>query len=89
VLLLCKWPTLPHQQAEGMISETKSAPLRAMILADTHILGSRNGHWLDLKEQISFHRSFLQLAGEVKLAIYKVATQNSNVKTHSKISIGR
>ena len=47
VLLLCKWPTLPHQQAEGMIGEMKSAPLRAMILADTHILGSRNGHWLD------------------------------------------
>lgn len=59
VLLLCKWPTLPHQQAEGTIGGMKSAPLKAMILADTHILGSRHGHWLDrVRREWMMERSF-------------------------------
>lgn len=59
VLLFCKWPTLPHQQAKGTIGEMKSQPLKMMILADTHLLGSREGHWLDrLRREWMMERSF-------------------------------
>merc|ERR1712179_685149 len=33
--------------------------MRAMILADTHLLGSRNGHWFDkLRREWQMHRTF-------------------------------
>ena len=40
VLLTCTWPRLN-------VAQEKSETLRAMLLADTHLLGTRNGHWLD------------------------------------------
>lgn len=59
VLLLCKWPSLPHQQAEGTIGGMKSPPLKAMVLADTHILGWRHGHWFDrVRREWMMERSF-------------------------------
>ncbi|VDI03302.1 Hypothetical predicted protein [Mytilus galloprovincialis] len=59
VLLMCKWPTLPHQQAEGTIGGMKSPPLKAMIIADTHILGWREGHWLDrIRREWMMEKSF-------------------------------
>ena len=34
-------------------------PVRAMILADTHLLGARNGHWFDkLRREWQMHRTF-------------------------------
>ena len=36
-----------------------SDPLHAMFLADTHLLGSRNGHWFDkLRREWQMHRGF-------------------------------
>lgn len=50
VLWQCKYPS-----AEAQSSTT----LRAMILADTHLLGPRNGHWFDkLRREWQMHRSF-------------------------------
>lgn len=33
--------------------------MKVLIIADTHLLGSRNGHWLDkLRREWQMHRSF-------------------------------
>uniref|UniRef100_A0A1A9X0P1 Calcineurin-like phosphoesterase domain-containing protein n=1 Tax=Glossina brevipalpis TaxID=37001 RepID=A0A1A9X0P1_9MUSC len=37
----CKWPRLKEDKYSS------DMPLRAMILADVHLLGPANGHWLD------------------------------------------
>ena len=45
VLWQCSYPT----------SSTTS--MKAMVLADTHLLGSRNGHWFDkLRREWQMHR---------------------------------
>lgn len=45
----CSWPR---------VNESQSL-LNMMILADTHLLGSRNGHWFDkLRREWQQHRSF-------------------------------
>jgi hypothetical protein len=34
-----------------------AGPLSAMVLADTHLLGARNGHWFDkLRREWQMHR---------------------------------
>lgn len=40
VLSQCRWPTIATET--GNINEIK-----VMILADVHLLGSREGHWFD------------------------------------------
>lgn len=44
VLLFCKWPIL---DMDTLQAPSKSNPLKVMIIADTHILGWREGHWFD------------------------------------------
>jgi hypothetical protein len=40
--------------------EEKSGEVRAMLLADTHLLGSRKGHWFDkLRRYIKLCSSFI------------------------------
>lgn len=46
-LLQCTWPQLQVQDADFTVPASDSSPLRAMLLADTHLLGSREGHWFD------------------------------------------
>jgi len=46
VLLQCQWPSLDVTTADFTITES-STPLRVVILADTHLLGWREGHWFD------------------------------------------
>eukprot|EP00092_Neocalanus_flemingeri_P007089 GFUD01007659.1.p1 GENE.GFUD01007659.1~~GFUD01007659.1.p1 ORF type:complete len:358 (-),score=59.39 GFUD01007659.1:8-1081(-) len=49
VLLSCKYPPAPPG----------GHPVGAMILADTHLLGRRNGHWFDkLRREWQMHRTF-------------------------------
>ncbi|XP_061198114.1 metallophosphoesterase 1-like [Saccostrea echinata] len=56
VLLFCKWPVLKMDTAQLPI---KSKPLKVMILADTHILGWKEGHWFDkLRREWQMERSF-------------------------------
>lgn len=50
-LSLCKWPKISEN--------TSSSVLKAMILADTHLLGVRHGHWFDkVRREWQMHRSF-------------------------------
>ena len=49
VLSNCGYPAVP--QGDNTVS--------AMILADTHLLGARNGHWFDkLRREWQMHRTF-------------------------------
>jgi hypothetical protein len=45
VLLQCTWPVLDI--SESQYQDFAKTSLKAMILADTHLLGSREGHWFD------------------------------------------
>lgn len=54
----CDWPVLNPSSADKSI-EDNGDQLRAMILADTHLLGRRNGHWFDkLRREWQMHRAF-------------------------------
>ncbi|XP_026757271.1 metallophosphoesterase 1 homolog [Galleria mellonella] len=49
----CGWPILNKPPNDGI------QPVYAMVLADPHLLGSRNGHWLDKwRREWQMHRSF-------------------------------
>ena len=53
-LYSCDYPLAP-QLGGGRENDQ----LKAMILADTHLLGSRNGHWFDrLRREWQMHRAF-------------------------------
>ncbi|XP_069778532.1 metallophosphoesterase 1 [Narcine bancroftii] len=58
VLLRCRWPLLPAAAPGGQ--EGPSAPvLRALFLADPHLLGALRGHWLDkLRREWQMERAF-------------------------------
>ena len=48
VLSTCGYPAVPQGSHIG-----------AMVLADTHLLGARNGHWFDkLRREWQMHRTF-------------------------------
>lgn len=61
VLIQCKWPALDERKADKTIIPPKpeESPVYAMFIADTHLLGSKNGHWLDkLKREWQMYRAF-------------------------------
>jgi hypothetical protein len=44
----CWWPQLDPSKVDNTVSlRQDEQPVRALLLADTHLLGSRNGHWFD------------------------------------------
>lgn len=45
VLIQCTWPMLDVSKSE--FNDFAKTSLKAMVLADTHLLGSREGHWFD------------------------------------------
>ena len=47
VLLKCTWPILNTDKADSSLPPTQSQPVKAMVIADTHLLGTREGHWFD------------------------------------------
>ena len=50
ILLQCQWPTLDVETNDFTVNDdhsTAKSPLRVMALADTHMLGTREGHWFD------------------------------------------
>ncbi|RNA02627.1 Metallophosphoesterase 1, partial [Brachionus plicatilis] len=48
VLFACRWPSKKNENL-----------LNLMLISDTHLLGSRNGHWFDkLRREWQQHRSF-------------------------------
>lgn len=51
--LQCDWPALKEEPVAGQ------EPVYALVLADTHLLGSRNGHWMDKwRREWQMHRAF-------------------------------
>ncbi|GLV41541.1 Post-GPI attachment to proteins 5 [Carabus blaptoides fortunei] len=59
VLWNCDWPALDPQNADPRIPYANEEPVKVMVLADTHLLGSRNGHWFDkLRREWQMRRAF-------------------------------
>lgn len=59
VLYECTWPKLDKNTEDDSIKQTDEEPVKAMVIADTHLLGSRKGHWLDkLRREWQMHRAF-------------------------------
>ncbi|XP_041046529.1 metallophosphoesterase 1 isoform X2 [Carcharodon carcharias] len=58
VIVGCDWPQLKGPGRQG--HESSSSPaLRALFLADTHLLGALKGHWLDkLRREWQMERAF-------------------------------
>lgn len=57
----CGWPTLDTRKEDLTVSQTEATdkPVRAMFIADTHLLGSREGHWFDkLRREWQMYRAF-------------------------------
>lgn len=58
-VMQCEWPILTPVTAEPLIEYNNEAPVKVMVLADTHLLGQRNGHWFDkLRREWQMHRAF-------------------------------
>ncbi|XP_075561282.1 metallophosphoesterase 1 isoform X2 [Pelecanus crispus] len=58
VIFQCRWPELKGGAHMGK-KETSTSVLKAIILADTHLLGEIKGHWLDkLRREWQMERSF-------------------------------
>nr|XP_009937243.1 PREDICTED: metallophosphoesterase 1 [Opisthocomus hoazin] len=58
VIFQCRWPEVKGGARMGE-KETSSSVLKAIILADTHLLGEIKGHWLDkLRREWQMERSF-------------------------------
>lgn len=60
VLLQCTWPELVRAHLDPYVPLSgDNRPLRVMLLADTHLLGWRNGHWFDkLRREWQMERAF-------------------------------
>lgn len=52
----CGWPTLDSRKEDLTVSQTEliDKPVRAMFIADTHLLGSKEGHWFDKLRRFVF-----------------------------------
>ncbi|XP_042317621.1 metallophosphoesterase 1 isoform X2 [Sceloporus undulatus] len=58
VIIHCHWPQLKSQSPRAS-EQTSEFVLKAMFLADTHLLGEINGHWLDkLRREWQMERAF-------------------------------
>lgn len=59
ILFQCSWPKLDPANEEKSISKGSGKELKVMLLADTHLLGSRKGHWFDkLRREWQMYRAF-------------------------------
>lgn len=62
VLLGCSWPQLSTVEQDFTVKsldDINRRPLHVMFIADTHLLGSREGHWFDkLRREWQMYRSF-------------------------------
>jgi len=63
VLLQCQWPALNVETNDFTFDsddDAASSQLHVMALADTHLLGSREGHWFDrLRRFVVVHNVFV------------------------------
>lgn len=50
---------LDSSKVDLSIQDNEETPVKVMIIADTHLLGSRNGHWFDkLRREWQMHKAF-------------------------------
>lgn len=55
----CDWPHLDPKTEDKSIEPTNEDPVKILVIADTHLLGSRRGHWFDkLRREWQMYRSF-------------------------------
>lgn len=56
LILQCAWPVLESRKIDTTISQPtpEETPVHAMFIADTHLLGSKNGHWFDKLRRFDF-----------------------------------
>lgn len=53
----CEWPALNHGKEDLNVHvDTMDKSVKAMFIADTHLLGSREGHWFDKLRRFVFHK---------------------------------
>ncbi|XP_068955724.1 metallophosphoesterase 1 [Petaurus breviceps papuanus] len=58
VIFQCHWPEV-KTTASGSKQQTREPVLKVIFLADTHLLGEINGHWLDkLRREWQMERAF-------------------------------
>ncbi|XP_066143388.1 metallophosphoesterase 1 [Euwallacea fornicatus] len=56
--ITCSWPTLDPSKQDLNITSSEP-PVKVMVLADTHLLGSLHGHWFDkLRREWQMYRAF-------------------------------
>jgi len=70
VLLQCQWPTLNVDNNDFTVDDDDglvSSQLRVMVLADPHLLGTREGHWFDKLRRFVFTDSLLHLISTNKI----------------------
>ncbi|CAH2004789.1 unnamed protein product [Acanthoscelides obtectus] len=59
VQIKCDWPELDPEKEDKSIKTINEEPVKVMVIADTHLLGSRNGHWLDkLQREWQMYQAF-------------------------------
>uniref|UniRef100_A0A0A9WS93 Metallophosphoesterase 1 homolog n=2 Tax=Lygus hesperus TaxID=30085 RepID=A0A0A9WS93_LYGHE len=60
VLIQCSWPVLDPRKADQTIEPKDSNQMvKVMLLADTHLLGPKHGHWFDkLRREWQMYRAF-------------------------------
>ncbi|XP_054284978.1 metallophosphoesterase 1-like [Macrosteles quadrilineatus] len=59
VLIQCGWPVLQTSYEEPNIVIGDGGEVKVMLVADTHLLGSKKGHWFDkLRREWQMHRAF-------------------------------
>ncbi|CAL7935914.1 unnamed protein product [Xylocopa violacea] len=64
ILKQCYWPALDPNKVDVTIPppDPDEAPIRAMFISDTHLLGPKRGHWFDkLKREFQMYRAFQTL----------------------------
>ena len=58
VIYQCSWPSLERRGRNGRFID-RSENVKALLLSDPHLLGSRHGHWFDkLRREWQMKRSF-------------------------------
>ncbi|XP_039279955.1 metallophosphoesterase 1-like [Nilaparvata lugens] len=59
IMIQCWWPDLSPDHEDKSIPLRDGKEIKVMMLADTHLLGSRKGHWFDkLRREWQMYRAF-------------------------------
>lgn len=63
-LLQCSWPPMDGKLSDFAVPRNQKEILKVVVLADTHLLGSKEGHWFDkLRRYVNSQRMILTTGG--------------------------